>query len=549
MSFVGVAIGAGVGLVSSLVLPPIQGKPITWEGVVIGTAGGALGGAAGSALAPAVSAGAGAGAGGGAGTIGGATGGVTGGATGGATGGVTGGATGGVGGGGTLSGVGNLASNAGGAAFDSAIGTPVASTLVAPTLESSAGSLLTPTIESVGADSITSGITSSGLGSAPTSFGSTTGNVASSQVGAPAFNSSMSGATPITPAVPAVADTSNMLQKGIAAVKEADPNISYHLSGGMAGTSLAGMVTPPAPGPQYKKTPVQNIYDPIPYTQQDIPRTTIPKYYQYADGGIIPPQPQQEVQPQQPMNKFAQMGLDIAKQIQAQNQPKQAAPQAGIPVPPTQMQPPMGAPQQVPMQQQAPMQPQMGIPQQAPMQPQQNFAVGGLAQNNVNDTQNNTNDDFFRQVQAGVFQQLTDQTASQRAPGAQTAQSIEPVAPVTPIQPITAPTQNAAGGGIMRDNLGGYSHGGIAGLTRGPGDGVSDSIPAQIGGSGKQPARLADGEFVVPARIVSELGNGSTEAGAKALQAMVDRVQARRSKTVGKGKVAVNSKARKGLPA
>jgi hypothetical protein len=109
--------------------------------------------------------------------------------------------------------------------------------------------------------------------------------------------------------------------------------------------------------------------------------------------------------------------------------------------------------------------------------------------------------------------------------------------------------QRAANGGIMQDNLGGYAHGGIAGLTRGPGDGVSDSIPAQIGESGKQPARLADGEFVVPARIVSELGNGSTEAGAKALQAMVDRVQARRSKTVGKGKVAVNSRARKGLPA
>ena len=100
---------------------------------------------------------------------------------------------------------------------------------------------------------------------------------------------------------------------------------------------------------------------------------------------------------------------------------------------------------------------------------------------------------------------------------------------------------------MQGDNLGGYSHGGIAGLTRGPGDGVSDDIPAQIGGSGKQPARLADGEFVIPARIVSELGNGSTEAGAKSLQAMVDRVQSRRAKSVGKGKVAVNSKARKEL--
>jgi len=102
----------------------------------------------------------------------------------------------------------------------------------------------------------------------------------------------------------------------------------------------------------------------------------------------------------------------------------------------------------------------------------------------------------------------------------------------------------AANGGIMH-GLGGYSDGGR--LLKGPGDGVSDSIPAVIGN--KQPARLADGEFVIPARIVSELGNGSTEAGARKLYAMMERVQKRRGKTVGKGKVAVNSKADKHLPA
>lgn len=94
-------------------------------------------------------------------------------------------------------------------------------------------------------------------------------------------------------------------------------------------------------------------------------------------------------------------------------------------------------------------------------------------------------------------------------------------------------------------NLGGYSDGGR--LLRGPGDGVSDSIPASIGN--RQPARLADGEFVVPARIVSEIGNGSTEAGARKLYAMMDRVQKARGKTVGKNKVAVNTKADKLLPA
>lgn len=100
----------------------------------------------------------------------------------------------------------------------------------------------------------------------------------------------------------------------------------------------------------------------------------------------------------------------------------------------------------------------------------------------------------------------------------------------------------AAGG--MSD-LGGYSDGGR--MLRGPGDGVSDSIPATIGG--KRPARLADGEFVVPARIVSELGNGSSEAGARKLYAMMDRVQGARKKSIGKNKVAVNSKADKMLPA
>jgi hypothetical protein len=141
--------------------------------------------------------------------------------------------------------------------------------------------------------------------------------------------------------------------------------------------------------------------------------------------------------------------------------------------------------------------------------------------------------DALAQAQQAVAQQAPEEAPVEEAPAA-----------------VTEPVQQAAKGGIMGDSsLGGYAHGGIPRLTRGPGDGVSDSIPAEIGDTGKQPARLADGEFVIPARIVSELGNGSTEAGARALQAMVDRVQARRKKSIGKGKVAVDSKARKGLPA
>lgn len=80
-----------------------------------------------------------------------------------------------------------------------------------------------------------------------------------------------------------------------------------------------------------------------------------------------------------------------------------------------------------------------------------------------------------------------------------------------------------ARGGIA--DLGGYSDGGR--LTRGPGDGMSDSIPASIGS--RQPARLADGEFVVPADVVSHLGNGSTDAGAKQLYSMMDKVRTART--------------------
>jgi hypothetical protein len=85
------------------------------------------------------------------------------------------------------------------------------------------------------------------------------------------------------------------------------------------------------------------------------------------------------------------------------------------------------------------------------------------------------------------------------------------------------PTPAGAGGGLA--SLGSYSDGGR--LLKGPGDGMSDNIPAQIGR--KQPARLADGEFVVPADVVSHLGNGSTDAGAKRLYAMMDKVRQART--------------------
>jgi hypothetical protein len=78
-------------------------------------------------------------------------------------------------------------------------------------------------------------------------------------------------------------------------------------------------------------------------------------------------------------------------------------------------------------------------------------------------------------------------------------------------------------GGIA--SLGSYSDGGR--MLKGPGDGMSDSIPATI--ANKRPARLADGEFVVPADVVSHLGNGSTDAGARKLYAMMDKIRKART--------------------
>lgn len=100
------------------------------------------------------------------------------------------------------------------------------------------------------------------------------------------------------------------------------------------------------------------------------------------------------------------------------------------------------------------------------------------------------------------------------------------VKPPTPYTPVYKDYRNMAGGGLA--DLGGYAdYAGGGRMLKGPGDGMSDSIPATI--AGKQPARLANDEFVVPADVVSGLGNGSSDAGAKQLYKMMDRVRAART--------------------
>ena len=99
-----------------------------------------------------------------------------------------------------------------------------------------------------------------------------------------------------------------------------------------------------------------------------------------------------------------------------------------------------------------------------------------------------------------------------------------------PANPYRAQYTSYAKGGIA--DLGGYSDGGQ--MLKGPGDGMSDSIPATI--ANKQPARLANEEFVVPADVVSHLGNGSSDAGAKQLYSMMDRVRKARTGNKKQGK-------------
>jgi hypothetical protein len=93
------------------------------------------------------------------------------------------------------------------------------------------------------------------------------------------------------------------------------------------------------------------------------------------------------------------------------------------------------------------------------------------------------------------------------------------------LRPAKSTYTKAAHGGLMgmHEQTQEYAAGGM--LLRGPGDGMSDSIPAVIKGAKPQRAALADGEFVIPADVVSHLGNGSTEAGAKRLYSMMDKVR------------------------
>lgn len=95
----------------------------------------------------------------------------------------------------------------------------------------------------------------------------------------------------------------------------------------------------------------------------------------------------------------------------------------------------------------------------------------------------------------------------------------------------------------------GMAAGGIAALKKGKyldgnTDGMADKVPATI--EGRQPAALSDGEFVIPADVVSHLGNGNSDAGAKVLEQMMARVRKERTGNTKQGK---EIKPQKMLPA
>ena len=82
----------------------------------------------------------------------------------------------------------------------------------------------------------------------------------------------------------------------------------------------------------------------------------------------------------------------------------------------------------------------------------------------------------------------------------------------------------AEGGSINEHNPQFYSEGGLSAQHRyvkGPGDGTSDSVPAM----------LANGEFVIPADIVSSLGNGSNDSGAKILDEFLRTIRNHKHKS------------------
>ncbi len=221
---------------------------------------------------------------------------------------------------------------------------------------------------------------------------------------------------------------------------------------------------------------------------------------------------------------------------------------AAATAPPAASNPNMGAPQPYGA---AAANPQMASYYQSLMQPP---SAAQQASNNTQPTDPGAWNSYLANLNQSLIPQSTSSPTNAASSGTSGPPPSTPTGIASPSTGTTGTSQGfnpsihniSRGYGVGRGfaagglgALGHYSDGGQ--LLRGPGDGMSDSIPAVIDGAKPQKAALGDGEFVVPADVVSHLGNGSTDAGARKLYSMLDKVrQARTGKKSQAPQVNVN---------
>ena len=133
-------------------------------------------------------------------------------------------------------------------------------------------------------------------------------------------------------------------------------------------------------------------------------------------------------------------------------------------------------------------------------------------------------------IEASIVKQIKGSDPMQQ--GQPSQQGLGSIAPSQPMAPSYNPS--VAMGPTYFAGINAPRGMARGGYLNGQGDGMSDSIPATI--EGKQPARLADGEFVVPADVVSHIGNGSSKAGSQRLYSMLDKVRKARTGHTKQGK-------------
>ena len=193
--------------------------------------------------------------------------------------------------------------------------------------------------------------------------------------------------------------------------------------------------------------------------------------------------------------------------------------------------------------------PQVATSQAMPVEQAQNMATalsgetnseGSIISQVAANLRANPNYQPKNPIEAAIVKQMKGTDPMQQ--GQPSPQGLGSLAPSQPMAPSYNPSQSMAPSFNPSVAMGptyfagmntpqGYAEGGY---LNGQGDGMSDSIPATI--EGKQPARLADGEFVVPADVVSHIGNGSSKAGSKRLYAMLDKVRHARTGNKKQGK-------------